>query len=446
MTGARAYAAVVWLLFCCPFSARGYTPEFGKEMCAELQENYQELRDSLESYDFSISRNVDPVMGVDSELCLSSNGSTPCKTINYALEQENGNTAAAAAQNVSVTLLPGEHHLPFRLLITDSSFIRIRGLDPSVTRITCTKFPNAELPCSFDGVDLQRSSMLWISNVTFARCGPIPVALFLEDVSNMIIEDCIFEGILASPILALDIDNAYLVRNTFRANQLSLLSSNVTQFPCTGIERELFFYSNVRTAGAISVAVSHAPMRFFVWQNRFLNNSAHPNLVGDTLPERLRPLGRGGAIAVRLVNASNSHMCIKDSEFHGNRAETAAGAIAFSAANFSTNYSLTLWNVLLEDNKCETDMCVGGSLHFQTDGRERERDINVISVYDSVFRRNAAGIGAGFVCLTDALQSFYYCQNTTFEANTGRYEGGVIAVLNLFDFTMIRTRLWLTDW
>lgn len=436
----------LWLLLCFTLSAKGYSPEFGKEMCAELQDDYQELRDNLESYEFPILRYVDPSMGVDNESCLwSADGKSPCRTISYALEQENA-TTAASVHGISVTLLPGEHHLPFILRLIDSSFIRIRGLDPSVTHITCTKFPNAVLPCSFDGVALRRSSMLWVSNVTFTRCGPIPVALFLEDVSDMIIEDCIFEENLASPILARDIDHMYLVRNTFRHNNLARLDSNVTQFQCTRIERELFFFSDVRTAGALSVAVSGIVMHLFVWQNMFLNNSAHPNLDGDTLPERLRPLGRGGAIAVRLVNASNSHMCIKDSEFHGNRAETAAGAISFSAANLTSDYSLTLWGVILEDNKCEMSMCVGGSLHFQTDGQENEQDRSVISIYDSVFRRNAAGIGAGFVGFTDALQSFYYCQNTTFEANAGRYEGGVIAVLNFFDLTMLRARLWLTDW
>ena len=442
----RACGAVVWLLICYPLCATGTAPEFGKEKCGELQNDYEQLRDGLEARGFSISRYVEPSVGVDSTACLmSSDGSAPCKTINYAVEQENGTTAGRAG-NISVTLLPGEHHLPFRLQITNSSYIRIRGLDPSTTFITCTKFPNMDLPCSFDGVDLQRSRMLWISNITFTRCGPITVAFFLEDVSDLIIEDCIFEGNLASPILARDIGNAYLVRNTFRDNRLAQLNDNVTQFPCTRIERELFFFSSVRTAGAISMTVSNSPVHLFVWQNMFLNNSAHPNLKNDPLPARLKPLGRGGAMAVKLVNASNSHMCIKDSEFIGNSAETAAGAISYSGARLSTNFSITLWNTLLEDNRCEDEMCVAGALHFQTDAQENEFDVNVVSIYDSVFRRNAAGIGSGFVGFTATSQSFYYCLNTTFEANTGRFEGGVIAVLNFANFTMARTRLWLTDW
>ena len=447
MTAFRtALVLAVWFLACRTHSARGYAPEFGKEMCAELQNSYQELRDNFEGYVFSTVRYVDPLMGVDNESCLwSSDGSAPCKTINFALEQENA-TTAASVHNISVTLLPGEHRLPFRLTVRNSSFIRIRGVEPYLTRITCTKFPNEDLPCSFDQVDLQSSSMLFISNITFTRCGPIPVALLMEDVTDLIIEDCVFEGNLASPILALDFDNVYLVRNTFSGNRLAHLSSNVTQFPCTRIARELFFYSDVRTAGGISVSVSSIPMNLFVWQSMFLNNSAHPNLDGDTLPERLRPLGRGGAITVRLVNASNSHMCIKDSKFLGNIAEVAAGAISFSVANFTNHSSLTLWNVLLEDNKCEISTCVGGGLHFQTDGQEIERDVNVISIYDSVFRRNAAGIGAAFIGLTDALQSFYFFHNTTFEDNMGHHEGGVLAILNFLDFTMLRARLWLTDW
>lgn len=441
-----ALVLTVWLLACRTQSDRGYTPEFGKEMCAELQNSYQELRDNLESYAFSTVRFVDPLMGVDNESCLwSSDGRAPCKTINYALEQENA-TTAASVHDISVTLLPGEHRLPFRLIVRNSSFIRIRGVEPYLTRITCTKFPNEDLPCSFDQLTLQGSSIIFLSNITFTRCGPIPVALFIEDVNDLIIEDCVFEGNLASPILALDFDNVYLVRSTFSDNRLARLDSNVTQYPCTRIARELFFYSDVRTAGGISVSVSSIPMNFFVWQSVFLNNSAHPNLDGDTLPERLRPLGRGGAIAVRLVKASNSHMCIKDSKFTGNIAETAAGAISFSVANFTNDSSLTLWNVLLEGNKCEIGTCVGGALHFQTDGQENEREVNVISIYDSVFRRNVAGVGSAFIGFTDALQSFYYIHNTTFEGNMGRYEGGVLAVLNFLDFTMLRTRLWLTDW
>ena len=89
---------------------------------------------------------------------------------------------------------------------------------------------------------------------------------------------------------------------------------------------------------------------------------------------------------------------------------------------------------------------MGGGLHFQTDGQEIERDVNVISIYDSVFRRNTAGIGAAFIGFTDALQGFYYFHNTTFEDNMGHHEGGVLAILNFLDFTMLRARLWLTDW
>ena len=414
------------------------------EDCQSIDSNYLELRRVLSAFAFSKQRYVDPIDGVDDDACL--NNSFPCRTINYAISGGEVMNGSVTVEDIEVILLPGTHVLSSFLPLENSSLIYIHGLASENTSFSCAKYPNEDLPCNFDNLAFMKSDLIWISDLTFTRCGPVPTALYLENVTDVIVENCVFENNPVSPVLINNCDNTYFVGNKFANNHVQQLRdefSDTSGLSCIGLTRDLFFYSGAATAGGLSISNRQQPLHLLIKDCLFVNNTARPNFESENIPNRLQPLGRGGGLSVHLIGTKDGHVCLMNSKFINNRAEISGGGAVLTVARQAENCTYSIVNCEFEDNRCETERCVGGALHMQTDGYITDWKIEV---YNSAFKRNTAGIGAGVLILTDNSQEEFSCVNCTFESNRAEYEGVAISVFFFGPITGYGSFFTCRDW
>ena len=167
------------------------------------------------------------------------------------------------------------------------------------------------------------------------------------------------------------------------------------------------------------------------WRNTFFSNRARPNFASSPAPQRLQPLGRGGAISLRVINSAGSNLCIKDSNFTNNTAETSAGAITYSVSGFTTNTSLTFEGCTFDGNRCDLERCIGGAIAFQTGILKIDGATIFIAILNSVMRNNSAGAGAGFNGFSGQSNVLYDFENCTFEGNTAEDDGTAVSILSI---------------
>ena len=412
--------------------------------CQSLDSNYLELRRFLSAFSFSKQLYVDPIDGVDDEACL--NNSFPCRTLNYAISGGEGMNVSVTVEDIEVILLPGKHVLSSFLPLENSSMIHIHGLASENTSLSCAKYPNEDLPCNFDNLAFTKSEMIWISELTFTRCGPVPATLYLENVTDVIVENCIFENNPVSPVLIRDCDNTYFVGNKFANNHVQQLRDEFGDGrgqSCIGLTRDLFFYSGTATAGGLSISNRRQPLHLLIKDCLFVNNTARPNFESENIPNRLQPLGRGGGLSVHLIGTKDGHVCLMNSKFIDNRAEISGGGAVLTVAREPENCTYSIVNCEFENNRCETERCVGGALHLQTDGYITDW---TVEAYNSTFRRNTAGVGAGMVIFTTTSQEEYSCVDCTFESNRAEYEGVAISVYFFGPITGYGSFFTCRDW
>ena len=416
-----------------------------RDDCLVVERAYEEARASFAGHSYSTVRFVDSSLGNDTEDCLSGGESVPCKTINFAAT---GNVSAEVLSNVEsleIVLLPGEHRLTKLLYIVESTFVYVHGLDAATTTVKCTKFPNDKLingTCVFDDLAFQTSSFVRISDLTFTECGLVSVGLFLFNTTEVLVEGCIFEGITGTAVHVPNIINGYFVDNIFRNNKGSLLDASFKENTCARTLRDLFFLSNSSSAGGMSIVISEETSRVLILRTAFEGNWARPNFLEETIPTRLQPLGRGGALSLRLLNSTNSSICIKESTFVGNAAEISSGAITSSVAVGTTDSGVTLKQCLFEDNWCERGGCAGGAMQFQTGV---SAGTNYFHMKDTIFRNNSAGTGAAFSSIS-SHSLIYNFDNCTFEGSIAESDGSAVAILNAGPVTFTGNKLTCINW
>ena len=423
------------------------------EGCDQLKGSYINLSRQFREHNFSSKVYVD-ANASNNESC--GNEDNPCKTLNYALRNfstsnSTANKLMVEVSSLEIILLPGIHQLEYAITFNSSNWIQISGLNVSRTFLTCSKFPFNDTVCVFDNLFFSKSNFLRITSITFTRCGPFASNIFATQTTEFITENCVFEGNTASPMLLGEIETLYVINNIFRFNSLTQLDVAHNNSECSFLfTRNFFFDSNAATAGGITVFGYNVSL--YIENNRFYNNTARPNLVNETLPLRLQPFGRGGGIAIRLVNAEDSRVCIFSCEFIGNRAEISAGGLAYSLTDQTANGVLDIEDCIFEENECVTINCLGGGIHYQS-GRSDLFDVsapdspspNNINMKNVTFKRNRAGTGGGFSCFT-LVRQVVNLENCYFQSNMADADATAMTALYLGPITGSGARISLNNW
>ena len=416
-----------------------------RDDCLVVESAYEEVQASFGGHNYSTVRFVDPSRGNDTLQCLSGGESVPCRTVNFAATGSFSTEVLSDVESLEIVLLPGEHRLTKLLYVLQSTFVYVHGTDASTTIVKCTKFPNDKLingTCLFDDLAFQSSSFVRITNLTFTECGLVSVGLFLFNTTEVLVEGCIFEGITGTAVHVPNIVNGYFVDNVFRNNKGSLLDASFKENTCARTQRDVFFLSNSSSAGGMSIVISEETSRVLILRNSFEGNSARPNFVGETIPTRLQPLGRGGALSLRLLNSTNSSICIKESTFVANAAEISSGAITCSVAVGTSDNGVTLKQCLFEHNWCDREGCAGGAVQFQTGVNA---GTNYFHMKDTILRNNTAGTGAAFSSISSHAL-IYNFDNCTFEGNIAQNDGTAVAILNAGPVIFTDSKLTCINW
>ena len=411
-------------------------PNEGRERCNSFVSNYQTLRETFEEHSFRITLTVDPENGSDNASCL--NGSHSCRSITYALYGYRPNNTSNPSlrvelHDIKVILLPGNHTLPAVARIVNSSFVYIHGVDASTTIVRCAKFPNADLPCVFDNLEIMNSNFTFIRDLTITQCGPIPVGLFLSRNRNTIVEKCIFTGNGASGILSFFSDTLYLVDNLYFNTESIRYPDEFLNHSCSNIVFTSIFNFTSSAAGGLGIITDPDTKEILILRNNITNNSAVPPIESANIPDSFKPYGRGGGLSILVMGSVDCHICVKDSVVRGNRAQLAAGGISFTLSGNAINNSLIIDNSTVASNTCENRECIGGGIHVTDEGQGPSTSSNTLYMYDSTIEYNVAkgGTGGGLVGVILSDRSRYILSNCTFRGNVATHDGSGIVLLSV---------------
>ena len=427
----------------------------GRDRCNLTTRNYEELLSTFRAHNFTLKLSVDAVNGSDSAACLG--GSQPCRTLNYALSQgasncsnEIGETSTVVSFNsLEVYLAPGRHRLASRVRFCDSSYVHVYGdTGPEETTLMCAEdFPNRQFPCVFDNLDFLRSHYIWLSGITVSRCGPVAAGVFMRNVSDVIIHNCTFtQNGGPGLVITTQSNRVYFVDNVIYNNTGLSLPSNLSYQFCSGVRDERFSRFRTGSSGGYDIRAYQGSEEILVLRNEFIGNTAVPDFNDSTIPDSIRPFGRGGAMSIGLLGATDCHVCIKDSVIRGNHARLAAGGVSLYLTDGATRNSMTIVNSIVEDNSCGSVECVGGGLYFTSDGQVNDITTNAMFVYDTAFVNNSAGTGGGFLGVLYSSDSNYVFSNCTFVGNKARFDGSALVILSMASIARGGNHLYCFSW
>jgi len=238
---------------------------------------------------------------------------------------------------------------------------------------------------------------------------------------------------------------------TFTNNWPSNLTADIAHDVCyfSG-GREVFFLDNRTTSGAISFYVQDWPTKLLILNSTFFNNSARPD-DDVSIARYSSAYGHGGAVNIRLLNSTNSTVCIIDSKFIQNSAEAHAGALAISLAGFSIANEFYITRTVFERNKCEITKCTGGAvgIDFLSDTQ-----INKIMFTNTNFTGNRA-TSSGAIALSTYVSAIYNengesdvlrLDNCWFTKNRAFFEGTAFGAFSLTNANQIGLPIEVTNW
>lgn len=256
-----------------------------------------------------------------------------------------------------------------------------------------------------------------------------------------------------------DISPALLVYNTpnikisntaFHNNTPELLESDVARNPCYFTREDASpFLDNRTTSGGISLFMDEDTTKVLIQNCSFINNTARSD-PDVTFQRRTERNGHGGAVNIRILNSTESVVCIKESTFLGNRAEAHAGALAiFLAASASKNH-IIVSDTLFENNSCDLDKCTGGAVGI--DFLSGTRFNNILFV-NSNFTDNKADSSGAIVLSTsvsavaeDGLSDTLRLYNSWFFKNSAFFEGTALGVFSVSHTNEIGIPVEIHDW
>ena len=164
----------------------------------------------------------------------------------------------------------------------------------------------------------------------------------------------------------------------------------------------------------------------------FRNNSARPD-IDISLPRASDRYGHGGALNVRLFEAVNSRLCIEQSIFEGNFAETHAGALAIALAGSAINNTIVVYNSTFVNNSCQLEKCSAGGVGIDFfSGTE----FNEIILTNLNFTGNEAKTGGAVTASAATLAGLRLESDSVifekcwFECNKATFEGTAVGVFS----------------
>ena len=238
----------------------------------------------------------------------------------------------------------------------------------------------------------------------------------------------------------------HLYQATSVAFRSCLFESNIqeqqnlnSQYPnCyQGQNDNIFFLDSRPTAGALSVYSNDYPIQLLITDTQFVNNSARPN-NDKSLARALLAFGHGGAMFIRLVNTSNSLICIENSKYIENSAEANGGGIQLSGAQSSSNNQIMIRNCTFSKNRCNLNACTGGAIGIDYFENSHENQVHVVN---SSFNDNSA-IAGGVLSLVTSVGTRpseddskpLWFKDCLFLHNMAKEDG---SVFSLFSVTLI---------
>ena len=140
--------------------------------------------------------------GNNTAACLNSSNprDNPCRTINYALLEDDtdgavvdGNCTSSnvTPDNLCIRLEDGVHRLTGEAQATRVTGLVIEAVNPHRATIRCRRFPN-NTPRKWDNLALSCSRNIVVDGVIVEHCGPASSGIFSYRSENITIQNTIF--------------------------------------------------------------------------------------------------------------------------------------------------------------------------------------------------------------------------------------------------------------
>ena len=140
--------------------------------------------------------------GTNTPACLNSSNprDTPCRTINYALLEDDSegtlvdddcSNKSVTPDNLCIRLEDGVHRLTGEAQATGVTGLVIEAVNPHRATIRCREFPN-NTPGQWDNLVLICSRNIVVDGVIMEHCGPASSGIFSYRSENITIQNAIF--------------------------------------------------------------------------------------------------------------------------------------------------------------------------------------------------------------------------------------------------------------
>ena len=166
-------------------------------VCDQLQSNItSKIRTAFATLYSLTARYVDPEAGNDTIACLNYANTSqppPCRSIHYVLNGDTDTNDTHANDNIVVYLSPGSHRLSNMTSITNSMRVAVIGSGVGVSFINCGEFRETDQVCDYQNLQVRNSDYVYITGLTFTRCGPITSNLYIALSDYVYVDSCSFE-------------------------------------------------------------------------------------------------------------------------------------------------------------------------------------------------------------------------------------------------------------
>ncbi|CAI8022052.1 hypothetical protein GBAR_LOCUS12976 [Geodia barretti] len=394
--------------------------------------------------------------GTDNASCLNANreqDSPPCRTIEFALQPTLNVENRSVTENLTIYVGAGIYRPANQdaIGIIDSRNVQLIGAGVGQTVFWCGLYGEEDTACSYMNFQIRNSKYVYLSNMTFTRCGPITSAVYISSSDYVVVKDCQFRDNISPPLLVHNTSPFVLYRTTFTNNHPQELNESVTSDTCYssgGVDN--FFLDNRTSSGGLSQYSENGPTLLYIERCVFVDNNARPD---DTvsLPRQSKGYGHGAAANIRLSNSSNGQVCIKSCEFEDNQAEAQAGAVGLTVGGPSTRNNIELLNCTFFNNSCTLDRCTGGAIGIDFFA---DTAFNEILIKESEFIRNNARDGMGGaislsttvnVVTKDGLSDTLLLEGCLFSQNQAFYDGTAVGVFSLTHTDQVGLPVNITD-
>lgn len=273
----------------------------------------------------------------------------------------------------------------------------------------------------------------------------------------LVLAECVFCSFhprddVSPALLVYNSPNVKITNTTFLNNIPTELPPEIVHNVCyftRGVNTS-FFLDNRTTSGGISLYMDGETTNFLIDNCSFINNTAR-NDSDVVLVRMSKGNGHGGALNIRLVNSSDSTVCIRRTIFSGNLAEAHAGALAISVAGIAQRNHFIVSDTIFERNRCVIAMCTGGAVGITFLPMSQ---FNTLLFQDSNFTGNEAESSGAIVLSTsvgavrddDGLSDILRLENCRFMSNLAFFEGTALGAFSITHTNQIGIPVEVTNW